>query len=266
MRIRVGAAVVLAWAVLIGAAGPAYAEPVADPVTEPVVAAEVLPPAPDAPPEAPPGLPPGALPEAPPEGATPPPAPEVVSPTLIGNPAAAAPFWGMQRYDDCTLMAVADVVGQITGTKPSEDDMIARAATIPNSTGTGPLWSMPSDPPPPPRVRKMQLPMITELPALLNQFNIPSVVISNAGMLPLEDALRAGKKVIASVNGETIWNQDGNRSVHNHVVVVTGVDPALGVVHLNDSAIVSPGPDSRVSLAAFVDAWRTSDYSMLIAG
>lgn len=271
MRIRVAAAVVAAWAVLVGAVGPAYAEPVADPVTDPAVVDVTPAPAPEPAPPAAPDAPEGRAPapEAPPA------APEVASPTLIGDPAAAAAFWGRQRYDDCVLMAAADVIGQVTGNKPSEDEMIALAATFPNGSGTGPLWAVPADPPPPPRVRKMQLPVIADLPPLLARFNVPSVVTDTqiaaaggppTGMLALEDALRAGRAVIASVNGETIWDQPGDRSVHNHSLVVTGVDPERGIVHLNDSAIVSPGPDSRVSLAAFVDAWATSDYNMLIAG
>ncbi len=32
-----------------------------------------------------------------------------------GDPAAAAKWWRLQTYDDCALMASADVVGQMTG-------------------------------------------------------------------------------------------------------------------------------------------------------
>jgi hypothetical protein len=57
----------------------------------------------------------------------------------------------------------------------------------------------------------------------------------------LEQLLGSGHKVIVSLNAEMIWNgpiesrdEDGNpRS--DHTVVVTGVDTANGVVHLNDS-------------------------------
>src|ERR1700749_1457692 len=39
---------------------------------------------------------------------------------MYGDPVAAAPYWRQQHTSDCGEMAVADVVGQITGTKPSE--------------------------------------------------------------------------------------------------------------------------------------------------
>ena len=37
---------------------------------------------------------------------------------LYGNPEAAARYWRYQHGDDCGLMAVADVVGQVTGREP----------------------------------------------------------------------------------------------------------------------------------------------------
>ena len=45
-----------------------------------------------------------------------PPDPPSGAGTLYGDPAAAAPFWRYQSYDDdCVEMAVADVVGELTG-------------------------------------------------------------------------------------------------------------------------------------------------------
>src|SRR6516225_2949443 len=39
--------------------------------------------------------------------------------TLYGDPAAAAPFWRYQAYDDdCVEAAVSDVVGELTGHRP----------------------------------------------------------------------------------------------------------------------------------------------------
>jgi hypothetical protein len=86
------------------------------------------------------------------------------------------------------------------------------------------------------------------------------------GMPGLEAALRAGKKVIVSINGETIWGQPGDHTLHDHAVVVTGTDSAAGIVHVNDSAIPSLGPDSQISVATFETAWKTSNHAMLIVG
>lgn len=174
-------------------------------------------------------------------------------------------------------MAVADVVGELTGNKPSEEEVIALATSTPNSRNSGPIYTMPPDPASGPVSvpRKLQLPVIWDLPILLNHYGVNSVHTDNAiaaggglptGIAGLETALREGKKVIASINGETIWNQAGDRTVHDHDVVVTGVDDVAGIVHLNDSAIPSPGPDSQVSIETFDNAWRTSNYAMVVAG
>ncbi|MCX6484684.1 MAG: hypothetical protein NT146_15790 [Mycobacterium sp.] len=161
---------------------------------------------------------------------------------LSGDPDAAAQYWGRQHYDDCALMAVADVVGEVTGTKPSEDEIIALAGSIPNGRGSGPIYIVASDP------------------------AAASGTIPRKNQLGLALLLADGKKVIASINGETIWDQAGDRTVHDHDVVVTGIDTGSGIVHLNDSAIPSPGPDSQVSIATFESAWRTSDHAMVVAG
>jgi hypothetical protein len=194
---------------------------------------------------------------------------------LSGDPDAAAQYWGRQRYDDCALMAVADVVGEVTGTKPSEDDVIALAASIPNGRGSGPIYMLPSDPAAQSRTvpRSNQLPVISDLPVLLSHYGVGSIhtndsIAANGGLptgIPgLELLLADGKKVIASINGETIWNQAGDRTVHDHDVVVTGIDTGAGIVHLNDSALPSPGPDSQVSIATFESAWRTSNHAMVV--
>ena len=196
---------------------------------------------------------------------------------LSGDPDAASQYWGRQRYDDCALMAVADVVGELTGNKPSENEVIALAGSIPNGRGSGPIYIPPSDPaalsgtiP-----RKNQLPVISDLPILLGHYGIGSVhtndlIAANGGVptgIPgLAVLLADGKKVIASINGETIWNQAGDRTVHDHDVVVIGIDTGAGIVHLNDSALPSPGPDSQVSIDTFESAWRTSNHAMVVAG
>ena len=196
---------------------------------------------------------------------------------LSGDPGAAARYWGRQHYDDCALMAVADVVGEVTGTKPSEDEVIALAASIPDGRGSGPIYILPSDPAARSGTipRSNQLPVISDLPVLLDHYGVGSVHTNDSiaanggvptGISGLELLLVDGKKVIASINGETIWNQAGDRTVHDHDVVVTGIDTGAGIVHLNDSAIPSPGPDSRISIDTFESAWRTSNHAMVVAG
>ena len=117
--------------------------------------------------------------------------------------------------------------------------------------------------------------MISDLPVLLDHYGVGSThtndsIAANGGLptgIPaLELLLTAGKKVITSINGETIWGQAGDRTVHDHDVVVIGIDTRAGIVHLNDSAIPSPGPDSQVSIDTFESAWRTSNHAMVVVG
>jgi hypothetical protein len=75
--------------------------------------------------------------------------------------------------------------------------------------------------------------------------------------------------VIAGVNAEVIWrepikdkNKDGNPDA-NHAVVVTGVDTARGLVHLNDSGS-KKGRDEKVPIDIFVRSWDSSGEQMTV--
>jgi hypothetical protein len=69
--------------------------------------------------------------------------------------------------------------------------------------------------------------------------------------------------VVAGINAEVIWrepvedkNKDGEPDA-NHAVVVTGVDTAGGLVHLNDSGS-RKGRDEKVPIGIFVRSWDSS--------
>ncbi|MBV9720768.1 MAG: hypothetical protein JO082_02470 [Mycobacterium sp.] len=169
---------------------------------------------------------------------------------MFGNPAAAAPFWRLQHSSDCGEMAVADVVGQITGNEPDERSITSLAKTTPGVTGGGPIYH---------RRRGTDF---RNLPVLLAHYGIQSSLAeSNLG--GLEQDLVQGRKVIAAVNAESLWNDGGNRDTDDHDVVVTGIDPQAGVVHLNDSGIAT-GRDERVSLATFEHSWGTSGDRVVV--
>lgn len=88
-------------------------------------------------------------------------------------------------------------------------------------------------------------------------------------MEALEHHLGNGRAVIVSVNAEMIWgvtidNKDeAGNPVSDHAVVVTGVDTANGVVHLNDSGS-DEGRDEQVPMALFMQAWATSQDFMAV--
>lgn len=176
-------------------------------------------------------------------------APGVPAPHLSagmhGDPAAAAPYWRYQQQDfDCAEMAVADVIGEISGHLPSEEEITGAAANIPSVVHPGPIYS---------GGRTSN----KDLVPLLAHYGIRA----DAGHPDIEALavdLDHGRKVIAGVNDNVIWNRPGNRTKENHFVVVTGIDTDAGVVHLNDSGSRS-GRDEQVSIAAFEEAWAASD-------
>src|SRR5690242_664006 len=60
---------------------------------------------------------------------------------MHGDPGAAAPYWRYQQQNrDCAEVAVADVVGEITGHEPGEDEINAVAGNIPSGSHAGPIY------------------------------------------------------------------------------------------------------------------------------
>jgi Peptidase_C39 like family len=188
--------------------------------------------------------------------------------SMYGNPTAAAPYWVEQKYDDCALMAVADVVGQITGHEPTEQDMITLAENTPSKSHPGSVYMLPSNPKDPNSGMGTDP---ADISLLLAHYNIQSTTTDDenssrgaTGIEALEQALSAGKGVIVGVNAETLWNSpDGQRNEADHAAVVTGIDTKNGIVHLNDSG-TPDGRDEQVPLSTFMKAWKTSDYQMTV--
>jgi hypothetical protein len=162
---------------------------------------------------------------------------------MYGNPVAAAPYWRRQHASDCGEMSAADVIGQITGHEPTEQQITAVAESIPSRYGPGPMYNPPGGTD------------YRNLPQLLAHYGIQSTVTAT-NISGLEQDLAHNRKVIVTLNSETIWNQAGNHSYPDHLVVVTGIDTRSGLVHLNDSGIGS-GRDEHIRIATFEQAWRT---------
>jgi hypothetical protein len=195
--------------------------------------------------------------------------------TLYGDPAAAAPFWRYQQYDDdCVEMAVADVVGELTGTQPSEQAIVKLAQSTPSSVHPGPVYQKPK------KHHSGDGTSFDDEPTLLSHYGIRAVSTDKSsaatthvptGMLALQQDLAKGRKVIAGVNAEVIWgdpveDKDSNgEPLANHAVVVTGVDTAAGVVYLNDSGS-EQGRAEQVPIDVFIRSWDGSDEQMTVAG
>ena len=172
---------------------------------------------------------------------------------MCGDPDAAAPYWRYQHQPDCGLMAVADVVGQITGREPPQGSIQLRGMFTKSTAHTGAVYHFDGTSP-------------EDLVVLLQQFGIDSQLTTGNTMTTLEQDLASGHKVIASLNAETIWNtptDSNDRTAPDHAVVVTGVDTRTDVVHLNDSGVPT-GRDEQIPLATFTQAWATSNNQLIV--
>ena len=185
-----------------------------------------------------------------------------------GDPDQASQYWVRQTLDDCSLMATADVIGQLTGNQPSEGEIVALAGATPSAHHEGVVYLPPSNPGDSDSGNGTDS---RDLPILLAHYGIGAVYTDDdvadatnvpTGMAALERVLGAGKKVIAGVNAETIWDEAGDRTIGDHDLVVTGVDTQAGVVHLNDSG-TDDGADEQVSIDTFNAAWQTSGNEMI---
>ena len=184
---------------------------------------------------------------------------------MHGDPAAAAPFWRYQQQDnDCGEMAVADVVGEITGHAPTEEQMVTLAEKTPSGTNPGPIYAPRNDPSH--AGNNGGIEMADEV-VLLNHYGIKSVMTyagdnKQLGLPALEQYLGSDRKIIAWVNSAVIWNTHDQRTKADHFLVVTGIDTDKEVVHLNDPG--AEHADEQVSIATFTNAWHTGEESIVV--
>ncbi|MGB6208538.1 C39 family peptidase [Mycobacterium sp.] len=172
---------------------------------------------------------------------------------MYGDPEAAAPYWRYQHQQDCGLMAVADVVGQLTGREPSQIGMELRGIFTKSESHRGDVYHFDGTSP-------------QDMVLLLQKHGIPSDLTTGNSMGTVEQDLAGGHKVIAALNAETIWNYpagEGDRTKPDHAVVVTGVDTGTNMVHLNDSGTPN-GRNEQIPMATFSQAWATSDDLLIV--
>lgn len=191
--------------------------------------------------------------------------PEATAPGVYGNPAAAAKYWVAQSLEDnCGLVSIADVVGEVTGTAPTERQMLDLAESTPSGANPGPIYAPRNDPTHSGPNAGISM---SDLVILLDHFGIKSEMTSTSdrdqnGLPLLEQYLAKDRKLIAFVNSSVILNADDQRTKADHFLVVTGIDTGKEVVHLNDPGI--DHADEQVSFSTFMTAWQTSDQSIVV--
>jgi hypothetical protein len=177
---------------------------------------------------------------------------------VYGDPAAAAPYWQAQSLEDnCGAMSVADIVGQLTGTRPTEAQILMVAEQTPSEVNPGTKIYKPND----------GGISVGDLPTLFKHYGITSVNSDTSGpdatgLNALEQYLGAGRKVIAFVNYAIVEDSSDQRTAADHFVVVTGVDTGKNIVHLNDPA--ADEANTTLSVPAFMKAWDTSNDSIIV--
>jgi len=172
---------------------------------------------------------------------------------MYGNPQAAAAYWRYQHQEDCGLMAVADVVGQLTGREPTQVGVELRGIFTKSVAHRGAIYSFDGTSP-------------EDMVVLLQKYGVQSNLTTGNTMQTVEQDLAGGHKVIAALNAETIWNYppgQGQRTTADHAVVVTGVDTGADIVHLNDSGTPN-GRDEQIPMATFNQAWATSNNLLIV--
>lgn len=186
-------------------------------------------------------------------------------PGMYGNPVVAAKYWVAQSLEDnCGLVSVADVVGEVTGNAPTERQMLDLAESTPSGANPGPIYAPRDDPSHSGPNAGISM---SDLVILLDHFGIKSEMTAASdrdqnGLALLERYLAKDRKIIAFVNSSVILNADDQRTKGDHFLVVTGIDTGKEVVHLNDPGI--DHADEQVSFATFMTAWQTSDESIVV--
>jgi len=184
---------------------------------------------------------------------------------VYGDPDAAAKYWQEQSLEDnCGLMAVADVVGEITGNAPTERQMIKLAQHTPSGTNPGPIYAPRDDPSH--TNGNGGIEMADEV-VLLDHYGIKSAMYydkhpEQTGLPALEQYLGNNRKIIAWVNSAIIWDTHDERTKADHFLVVTGIDTNKEIVHLNDPGVEYP--DEQVSITTFTRAWHTGEDSIVV--
>jgi hypothetical protein len=201
-------------------------------------------------------------------------APPAPSDIQFGNYDANQQYWYYQgNYATCGMMAVASVIGQLTGTMPPQQEIINLAATTPSGVDIGkPIYSEPDG-------AKM-----VDLVKLLNLYGInadQTDFVNGQRQLALDTmttALSQKQGVIVFVNNNAMYNAyaqtyldsrvyppEPGDGTSNHFVSVISVNTTKNVVYVNDSALLN-GKAFPLPLDKFMDAWKTSGaYSLITA-
>jgi hypothetical protein len=184
-------------------------------------------------------------------------------------------FATKQSYDNCTLMATASAIYQITGTQPSEADMV-NFARITNSVAH-PGQKMYLD------VNIATGVAVQDAVVLMKKyFNLTARTTQygqdgQTALSDLEAALANGNAAMTTLAIDGVWasipdsspTPDPSYTNANHEVTVIKVDTQGGWVYVNDSSATDKnyqpmGAGMKVAMGTFLSAWQASKYELTI--
>ncbi|QEN13094.1 hypothetical protein D3H54_07305 [Mycobacterium sp. ELW1] len=194
-------------------------------------------------------------------------------------------WWVKQSYNNCTLMATAMAIGQVSGTEPSEDEMVYLAKTTASVVFPGRRMYLDEDIANGVAVKDAVQLMNTNadwgVTATTKRYGTydengtritgATAADSQVALGDLEAALAAGNATMVTVDANIIWSTQSkyqssgtpNYTAAVHEAVVIAVDTAKGVVYFNDSG-PEYGQDMAVPIGAFLNGWQNNDYELTI--
>ncbi|MGN7781897.1 hypothetical protein ACTJJE_20605 [Mycolicibacterium sp. 22603] len=205
-----------------------------------------------------------------------------------GEPLVGREYYVHQNDDDCAVMAVASVWGQLTGTRPTattEQEFLDLAKQTPSVSHPGMMW-----------IDEGTNGLTTEDTAQLlrvkglevETYRMSEYTEGDANFRDgqdalgqLKEALVEGKGTIAMINANSMWSAlglgfDSTMVNPNHALSVIGINlqvpnpnrpgDTYAVVYVNDSGLPEPvGQGMAVPLATFMWAWAASGYELITA-
>ncbi|MGU3502862.1 hypothetical protein [Mycobacterium sp. C31M] len=204
-----------------------------------------------------------------------------------GTPAINRDYYVHQNDDDCAVMAVASVWGQLTGTLPTgttESEFLDLVKRTPSVSHPGMMWVDEG-------TNGLTTADTAQLLRVLG-FDVETYRMDEYGdeagygigqdaLGQLKESLLDGKGTITMISAGSMWSAlgygDGSTMVNpNHAISVIGIDlkaPSpldprdyVAVVYVNDSGLGEPsGQGMAVPLATFMWAWAASGYELIVA-
>ncbi|MDF2825173.1 MAG: hypothetical protein K0R68_2581, partial [Mycobacterium sp.] len=201
-----------------------------------------------------------------------------VWPGTIGDPTNAQ-YWAEQNYNDCVLMSVAMITGQLREVRPTDQtevDIINEASRTRSVVDPSRMMWYSSSQNSVYYRDGEQLLKNHGFETEYRTYGTEGGSTSNNGIQALTDLARdlaAGNGVFVATNPRSLWHaeqtsiENGNIFVQHHAIVVLAYDVARGIVYINDSGYKAEhvGQGAAVTVGAFMWAWQTSGYLTVVA-